>query len=146
MRNSLLPIQFEARYFEKLFIETGELDAVTTKLVTELERMFAISYNGFARHFEPRVDQAKLEGKCWREILGVSRYKFNKSFDSIGVHYTSFANIPKNHWDWFQGKFYCRILNVRDNRRTLYYRNHQLIRELLWGPFTLDDGDMGMEE
>lgn len=101
----------------------------TAKLVRSLEEMFLYNPGGFYRHYRPALDQEKLEGRCWKEELGISRHIFRKLFDTIGVSYSSVEAYNDAGSDKFKGKFYARVLVEADNHRTYYYRNTSLINE-----------------
>ena len=64
-------------------------------LVLELEAMFKKHPLGFARHFEKRNDQTELEGLSWAETLGLTKYKFEKCFQEVGVIYRSVEDCEK---------------------------------------------------
>ena len=137
--------RFKPRYAERLLVKSLNLDPVTARLVKELEKMFVPHPNGFARHYESIPDQKNLEGKSWHQILGISRYMFNQHFDKIGKRYNSFAEFYDEPFDWENTPCYWRILNLKDNRRTHYYRNHRLINYYIWGRDMAAE-DIGLED
>ena len=105
-------------------------DTATCRLVGALEDTFRRFPDGFARHFGLRNDQKLLVGNCWQEELRTTKYLFRKQFDEVGVHYKSLAEMELEA-DRFKGKFYCSVLVESDNHRTYYFRNHDLIKELI---------------
>lgn len=102
----------------------------TYLLVQELEAMFKKFPNGFARHFEKRNDQAKLDGLSWSETLGLKKGKFESCFRGVGIIYRSVEDCEREA-DKFKGRLYYSVQVQAEGHRTYYYRNTALINSLI---------------
>lgn len=95
-------------------------------VMARLEVLFEEYPEGFAKHCEDRDDQANLFGECFTKELDISRGRFKRTFDLIGVRYHSFVEYLQAT-DKFQGKYYCSIIIPAPKHRTYYRRNNAVI-------------------
>jgi hypothetical protein len=103
----------------------------TTIILGTLEYWFSKKVDGFYKFIEPCAHRLYKEGDSWAEHLGCNRKSFSKSFNKIGVRYTSRTAFLKAD-DKFQGKMYASYYD-RYTNRTFFIRNHDAANEFLNG-------------
>jgi len=124
MKNKILLItRTTIPYVKELRPLAGSVTACL--IMQQLDYWFAKYPDGFYKFMEPCDHPDCEEGKSWTEEIGCSAEEFLAAFDNIGVRYKS-KSAFKEAADKFQERFNCSYYD-RQERRTWYFRNHQLL-------------------
>jgi hypothetical protein len=98
-------------------------------LMQQLDYWFSRYPNGFFKFLEPCDHENYKEGDSWSEELFFSGDEFRTAFGHLAIAYKSkkqFDLAP----DKFQEKYYCSYFD-RISKKTFYFRNHELVDNLL---------------
>lgn len=114
-------------YYPALSVKLGSVTSAI--LLRQLEYWFKkMEYRPFYKFLKPCEHGSYKAGESWTEELGMSEAEFRTAFTKIGVVYKSKKEFY-NSEDKFQGKYYCSYID-RLERKTYYFRNHELVRKL----------------
>lgn len=114
-------------YYPALSVKLGSVTSAI--LLRQLEYWFRkMEYRPFYKFLKPCEHRSYKTGESWTEELGMSEAEFRTAFTKIGIVYKSKKEFD-NSQDKFQGKYYCSYID-RLERKTYYFRNHELVRKL----------------
>lgn len=99
-------------------------------LMGRLEQLFIQFPDGFCKCKRSCKLQDSLDGRSWQEELGMNRGQLDRAFRAISVHYESKREFLQQK-EKFKGKYYCCYTDVRADNRTYYFRNHELVDDVL---------------
>jgi hypothetical protein len=115
-------------------VELQKLELVKTisacLLMARLEILFSENPEYVCKYKQPCLAQQKLGGLSFIEELGISRSVIDAAIREI-VYTHRTAKGFRLAEDKFKGKFYCRYVDVLDENKTYYFRNHELVNRCL---------------
>jgi len=119
-------VTYFIKYNPLLIQELGSQNAVI--LFDRLEYWFAKKKDQFYKFIEPCQHPCFRQGDSWQEELGFSKKVFRTAFDKIGIRYPS-KTAFENEVEPFKGRFFAYFQD-RQSKKTIFVRNHDLLRDL----------------
>jgi len=130
MQNKVMELFSDNLYYVPDLRElTGSINAAI--LMQQLDDHFIHSPEGFYKFKKPSGHLEYQVGDSWTETLNFSAKEFDNAWRHIGTTYASKTAYNRIKVDKFQGKLYCAYIDRRQNNKTYYFRNHQLIHQRL---------------